>query len=65
MFRLIKDKDNIVEDIKKAGFYKNIWSIKRLEPNVADEVVLTMDNNRHPHCGMHYKSIQIVYSLNH
>lgn len=47
LFRLIKDKDNIVEDIKKAGFYKNIWSIKRLEPNVADEVVLTMDNNRH------------------
>ena len=47
LFRLIQDKDTIVEDIKKAGFFKNIWSVKRIEPSVADEVNLTMDNNRH------------------
>ena len=47
LFRLIQDKDTIVEDIKKAGFYKNIWSIKRIEPSVADEINLTMDNNKH------------------
>ena len=47
LFRLIEDKDTLVEDIKKAGLFKNIWSIKRLEPSVTDEVNLTMDNNRH------------------
>tara|TARA_B100001057_G_scaffold53610_5_gene47618 strand:+ start:6096 stop:9272 length:3177 start_codon:yes stop_codon:yes gene_type:complete len=47
LFRLIEGKDTLVEDIKKAGLFKNIWSIKRLEPSVTDEVNLTMDNNRH------------------
>ena len=47
LFRLIEDKGTLVEDIKKAGLFKNIWSIKRLEPSVTNEVVLTMDNNRH------------------
>ena len=47
LFRLIEGKDTLVEDIKKAGLFKNIWSIKRLEPSVADEINLTMDNNKH------------------
>ena len=47
LFRLIEGKDTIVEDVKKAGFFKNIWSLKRIEPDVTDEVNLTMDNNRH------------------
>jgi hypothetical protein len=47
LFRLIEGKDTIVEDVKKAGFFKNIWSLKRIEPEVTDEVNLTMDNNRH------------------
>ena len=31
LFRLIEGKDTLVEDIKKAGLFKNIWSIKRFE----------------------------------
>ena len=47
LFRLIEGKNTLVEDVKKAGLFKNIWSIKRIEPSVADEINLTMDNNKH------------------
>ena len=47
LFRLIEGKNTLVEDVKKAGLFKNIWSIKRLEPSVADEINLTMNNDKH------------------
>ena len=31
----MKSINTLVEDVKKAGLFKNIWSIKRLEPSVA------------------------------
>ena len=47
LFRLIEDKSTIVEDLKKASLYKNIWSIKRIDSSVTDEVNLTMENSKH------------------
>ena len=45
LFRIIKDSDTAT-DLKKLAFDKNIWSLKRIEPSVKDEIILAMENNK-------------------
>ena len=47
LFDYIKDKDPVIEDLKKAGFYDNVWSLKRIDPSVNHEVNMTMENSKH------------------
>ena len=45
LFRILKDSDTAV-DLKKLAFDKNVWSLKRLEPSVKDEIILAMESNK-------------------
>ena len=44
LYRLL-DKDQSVEDLKQVAFDNNVWALKRLEPAIKDEILLTMENN--------------------
>tara|TARA_B100002019_G_scaffold212634_1_gene185390 strand:- start:13002 stop:16028 length:3027 start_codon:yes stop_codon:yes gene_type:complete len=45
LFRLLEEHDTAT-DLKKLAFDKNVWALKRIEPEVKNEIILAMENNK-------------------